>query len=106
MIAPSQKKARRPDGSWYNNPVWEKFIEATAEEVGERVEWKWFNVEITVTRKTRSMRLACRLKTTLDALTRAKFWNDDRGVAKIVIKYGSWKKEQTVVKVTEAAKKW
>lgn len=108
-IAPSSTKARNAsDGHWYYSPVWLEFEEEVKKSVGDlRVpDWKYFDVVITVDQKYRRGKLACRLKTTLDALTHAKFWKDDRQVAKITIKYGRLKSDRTTIEVKEAKKKW
>lgn len=109
-IAPSTTKARNAsDGRWYYSPVWLEFEEEVKKSVGtKRVpeEWKYFDVTITVDQKNRRGKLACRLKTTLDALTHAEFWKDDRQVAKITIKYGTISRDRTTIEVKEAKEKW
>lgn len=109
-IAPSSTKARNAsDGHWYYSPVWLDFEAAMKKAVGRKrvpEKWKYFDVLITVDQKDRRGKLSCRLKTTLDALTHAEFWKDDRQVANIAIKYGRLDVDRTTIEVTEAKEKW
>lgn len=109
-IAPSAMKARNmSDGHWYVNPLAVEFEEALKEAVGERRvpdEWQYYNVTITIDRKSDRGKLACRLKVTLDALNHSGFWKDDRQVAKLTLKYGKLGRERTTIDVKEAKRKW
>lgn len=107
-IAPSTTKARRADGTWYKSPQSEDWDALVARVVGEQraPAWEWFDVVIVVDLKVKRGKLACRVKQTLDAITRAKFWKDDRCVSSIVLRYGALGRNRTTVYLKEGRRKF
>lgn len=107
-IAPSTMKARRPDGSWYTSPAAEAWDALVKKVVGEQrlPNWDWCAVVVTIETKSERNKLSCRVKQTLDALTRAGFWKNDACVSSIVLKYGAIGRNRTTILFKKASYKW
>lgn len=104
---PSAAKARRPDGSWYRSPKADEWDAAVAKAVkGRKAPKGWLATKITVEQPDERGKLSCRIKLTLDALTHCGFWDDDRTVASIVVKYGRKRDRRVIIEVREVKAKW
>lgn len=103
MIAPSNRVCQRPNGTWYTNPDSEKYDEATRNACeGLAPPSSPYNVTVTITPYNSSSFLGARIKQTLDALTRCGFWEDDKLVESVTLKYGRGAKLQTKIDVRTA----
>lgn len=60
-------------------------------------DWKFYSVEIIVHPKKRVGDVDNRIKPTLDALTQAGFWDDDKRVATVSARFGRVDKEGSVL---------
>lgn len=104
---PSAAKARRPDGSWYRSPKADEWDAVVAKAVkGRKAPKGWLAVKITVEQPDERGKLSCRIKLALDALTHCGFWDDDRTVASIVVKYGRKRDRRVIYEVREVKSKW
>lgn len=67
-------------------------------------EWKWASVELIFHMKTRSGDVDNRIKPTLDALTQAGFWEDDKCVAEVHARFGRIDKKGSVLIIVRECK--
>lgn len=110
MIPPSANKI------WRRNPKsnkpffsgeYKKFKDLVAWKcVGRKLpkEWRWCSVELIFHMKTRSGDVDNRIKPTLDALTQAGFWADDKCVAEVHARFGRIDKDGSVLIVVRECK--
>ena len=107
-IAPSDRCCRSPKGHWYENPESAAFDAATKKALkGLTAPRAPYDVTVTVSPYNASAFLASRIKQTFDALTRCGFWQDDKDVDSVTLKYGRGAKIETkiVVRTKETREK-
>ena len=70
-------------------------------------EWEWYNVEIVVSPRTRNGDVDNRIKATLDALTKAHFWDDDKKVSQVSCRFVAPSvKGKTWIRISEGRSKF
>lgn len=97
-------------GQTYLNPQYKNFREITALTVGRGrmpQDWKYCSVSITIFPRRRIGDADNRIKATLDALTYARFWPDDKVVAEVIARFGKVDKNGAVsIVVTKRDRKF